>query len=83
MTGLLLARFCKNSLSQATNLKPTSIKCLSSSLPLTSQNGKNEGFIKKFLGPESSIASKSFTNRWAMFVPAFATHVCLGAPYGM
>jgi hypothetical protein len=20
--------------------------------------------------------------RWSMFVPAFATHVCLGAPYG-
>ena len=22
------------------------------------------------------------TNRWGMFIPAFATHVCLGAPYG-
>merc|ERR1719477_346358 len=22
------------------------------------------------------------TNRWTMFVPAFCTHVCLGAPYG-
>merc|ERR1719481_258781 len=22
------------------------------------------------------------TNRWTMFIPAFCTHVCLGAPYG-
>ena len=33
-------------------------------------------------GAEKSIADQKFTNRWAMFVPAFATHICLGAPYG-
>jgi len=32
-------------------------------------------------GLESNIAGPS-TNRWSMFLPAFATHVCLGAPYG-
>ena len=28
-----------------------------------------------------STASESFTNRGLMVVPAFATHLCLGAPY--
>lgn len=32
------------------------------------------GFPSNFAGPS--------TNRWSMFVPAFATHICLGAPYG-
>ncbi len=35
----------------------------------------------KFLSPESAVGTAS-TNRWGMFAPAFATHVCLGAPYG-
>jgi len=30
---------------------------------------------------ESNIAGPK-TNRWGMFIPAFCTHVCLGAPYG-
>ena len=81
MARLLFAGFCKNSINPVTNLTNNSIRCLSTSLPLKSEDGK-KGFMEKFLGPESSIASKSFTNRWAMFAPAFATHVCLGAPYG-
>lgn len=51
----------------------------------TSSDAKNEkkvGFLAKYMGPESSIAKPEFKNRWAMFVPAFATHICLGAPYG-
>merc|ERR1719158_1956603 len=32
-------------------------------------------------GMASNTAGPS-TNRWTMFVPAFCTHVCLGAPYG-
>jgi len=44
---------------------------------------KKKGFLDKYMGPESSIASKdSKISRWSMFVPAFATHICLGAPYG-
>nr|XP_040568855.1 LOW QUALITY PROTEIN: oxalate:formate antiporter-like [Lepeophtheirus salmonis] len=42
----------------------------------------SSGFMEKYFGPESSIASPDFKNRWSMFVPAFATHVCLGSPYG-
>ena len=61
-------------------------RCLSLSSTVksapASQDTEKKGFLAKFLGPESSIASKNFTNRWAMFVPAFATHICLGAPYG-
>ena len=33
------------------------------------------------LGLESNVASKEFKNRWLMVLPAFATHMCLGAPY--
>ena len=28
-----------------------------------------------------STASPAFTNRWLMVLPAFGTHLCLGAPY--
>lgn len=32
-------------------------------------------------GPESCVASPTFTNRWLMVIPAFTTQMCLGAPY--
>jgi len=39
------------------------------------------GPLEKMFGLASNTAGPS-TNRWTMFVPAFCTHVCLGAPYG-
>ncbi len=46
------------------------------------KQGDGGGLFARLLGPESAVASPSFSNRWSMFAPAFATHVCLGAPYG-
>ena len=66
MSLLLMTEICKKSISRAPNLKYNSIRSLSSTLPLTSQDvksSKSEGFMNKFLGPESSIASKNSTNR--------------------
>jgi len=34
----------------------------------------------RLLGPETAVASEGFSNRWAMMVPAFTTHLCLGGP---
>jgi MFS family permease len=45
------------------------------------QEKKPSGLLDKLFGFESNTASPS-TNRWSMFIPAFSTHVCLGAPYG-
>ena len=42
---------------------------------------KPGGFFEKTFGL-SSNTGRPDTNRWSMFVPAFCTHVCLGAPYG-
>jgi len=42
---------------------------------------KQKGLVERIFGLESNTASPG-TNRWSMFVPAFCTHVCLGAPYG-
>lgn len=39
------------------------------------------GPLEAMFGLASNIAGPS-TNRWTMFIPAFCTHVCLGAPYG-
>jgi len=39
------------------------------------------GPFESMFGLASNTAGPS-TNRWTMFVPAFCTHVCLGAPYG-
>jgi MFS family permease len=39
-------------------------------------------FMKKF-GPHTCRADKdSKISRWAMIAPAFATHMCIGSPYG-
>jgi MFS family permease len=35
----------------------------------------------KTFGPESNVASEDFKSRWAMAVPAFATHMCIGSPW--
>ena len=32
--------------------------------------------------PDAAVDKSGKANRWSMFVPAFVTHVCLGAPYG-
>jgi len=82
MANMLLTGIFKNSLRPVTKLSNCSTRCLSTSLSLKSKDDEKKGFMAKYLGPESSIASEKFTNRWAIFVPAFATHVCLGAPYG-
>jgi MFS family permease len=37
--------------------------------------------IDKLWGKDSSVASEKFSNRWLMAIPAFSTHLCLGAPY--
>ena len=54
------------------------------SLLSTSQPEGDErpGFLARFMGPRAAEAGPDFKARSAMFVPAFATHVCLGAPYG-
>lgn len=38
------------------------------------------GVLMRLLGPDTAVASAGFTNRWAMMVPAFTTHLCLGGP---
>ena len=43
---------------------------------------KDDGLFARLLGPRAAEASPGFKARSAMFLPAFATHVCLGAPYG-
>jgi len=63
---------------------------LSAPLPLVSAPGhrwmsdisdRKGGMLDRLFGLESNTA-KEGTNRWTMFIPAFCTHVCLGAPYG-
>jgi len=46
--------------------------------------GKNGSSWSRWLGPESArvAAGDKGPNRWMMFAPAFATHACLGAPFG-
>ena len=85
MARSLLTQTYKTSLSPLAKLSNVSARCMASTLPwskATKKDGYNKGFFDRILGPDSSIADKSFTNRWAMFVPAFGTHICLGAPYG-
>lgn len=42
---------------------------------------EKKGLFDRIFGAEASIAPENFTNRWAMAVPAFLTHLSLGAPY--
>ncbi|CAM9370394.1 unnamed protein product [Chrysoparadoxa australica] len=41
----------------------------------------SSGLLSKWMGPETSVADPSFTNRWAMVAPAFLTHMCIGSPW--
>jgi len=50
-------------------------------LSSSTEDKKPSGLMDKVFGLESNTAGPS-TNRWSMFIPAFCTHVCLGAPYG-
>lgn len=42
---------------------------------------KPSGLVDKLWGPDSNIASPNFNNRWAMVIPAFFAHMCIGSPY--
>jgi hypothetical protein len=48
--------------------------------PLMQQEEKQEKRMGMF-HPKVSVASPSFTNRWAVVLPAFATHMCIGSPW--
>jgi MFS family permease len=45
------------------------------------KDAQPKGMLNKLFGPESCVASPTFTNRWLMVIPAFTTQMCLGAPY--
>ncbi len=45
------------------------------------EDNKNIGIIDKYFGKESCEASPTFKNRWAMAVPAFLSHMCVGSPW--
>lgn len=68
-------------------LFPTNIKTISTYKIYRYQSNATEKlpekktFFQKYLGLESAIASPKFTNRWLIALPAFATHMCIGAPY--
>jgi MFS family permease len=42
---------------------------------------KKTSLIERLYGVESNVAAPTFKNRWAMVVPAVATHICIGSPY--
>jgi hypothetical protein len=42
---------------------------------------KEQSFLDRALGPDTVWAEPTFTNRWAMVIPAFATHMCIGSPW--
>lgn len=42
---------------------------------------KMNNFFDRMMGPQTVIAKPEFRNRWAMAVPAFATHLCIGSPW--
>jgi len=44
------------------------------------QQHRRISYFEKFFGV--APRAPEGTNRWFMFLPAFTTHVCLGAPYG-
>jgi len=48
----------------------------------TSNLVKSEEGKGGLFAPDAAVDKSGKANRWSMFVPAFVTHVCLGAPYG-
>jgi len=86
---MVLVRLCgaAKPLSSLSTLKPLLSSPLISpphiapGTSLSTEPVKQSGLIDRLFGLSSNTAGPT-TNRWTMFVPAFCTHVCLGAPYG-
>ena len=53
----------------------------SSRAAAASTGGSGGGFLSRWFGPDKGRAGPEFRNRWAMAVPAFLTHLCIGSPY--
>jgi hypothetical protein len=53
----------------------------SSSSPTPEPSPTKKGLFDRIFSKEASVAPETFTNRWAMAIPAFFTHLSLGAPY--
>lgn len=58
----------------------TTSRHLSNSPDETSSNSPS--FFAKHFGPNAAQASPGFKKRYMMFIPAFSTHMCIGAPFG-
>ncbi|KAG5186811.1 major facilitator transporter [Tribonema minus] len=48
---------------------------------LSTDRKEEEANKPGWLSREAAIASPDFTNRWAMVLPAFLTHMCIGTPW--
>lgn len=51
------------------------------STPTPEPPKEKKGWFDRIFSAEASIAPENYRNRWAMAIPAFITHVSLGAPY--
>ena len=49
---------------------------------LSSGKDEKESFFQKHFGPNAARARPGFNKRYLMFIPAFSTHMCIGAPFG-
>lgn len=45
-------------------------------------DGGDGGWLHRVFGPQNVTAPAGYANRWAMALPAFATHLCIGSPWG-
>ena len=75
ISGTCLARAKGNILSLSR------LSSVNLSRQMSSDTKDRPGFLERTFGLASNTGSPD-TNRWTMFLPAFCTHVCLGAPYG-
>ena len=68
----------KQSYSCSPLLSNKAVTLLKSNLLKARYNSSNvsEGKSSGFFGPEAAIDKTGKVNRWSMFVPAFATHLC-------
>ena len=65
-------------------LSSTNVSILGSTSPQNRFNSSRDASTEStgFLSPDAAVDRTGKVNRWSMFVPAFLTHICLGAPYG-
>ena len=84
--GVVRSRSLRQAARHAVGVQaPQQLRLFSSSSSPGNKDGGSKDPLSpsapSFYGLDSNVASEKFSSRWLMVLPAFGTHLCIGAPW--